>query len=94
MDNEEEILKKSLISLAKGGVSKEVVEEYVKDGESDVLRLKSRKESKKVLAPDLASIKVLLAMKNSDIYEEMSDEELEMEKQKLIDLLSKEKEKK
>lgn len=94
MDNEEEILKKSLISLAKGGISKEVVEEYVKDGESDVLRLKSRKESKKVLAPDLASIKVLLAMKNSGVYEEMSDEELEMEKQRLMELLSKEKEKK
>lgn len=94
MDNEEEILKKSLISLAKGGVSKEVVEEYVKDGNSDVLKLKCRKESKKVLAPDLASIKVLLAMKNSGFYEEMSDEELESEKQRLIDLLSKEKEKK
>jgi hypothetical protein len=94
MDNEEEILKKSLISLAKGGVSKEVVEEYVKDGDGDVLKLKCRKESKKVLAPDLASIKVLLAMKNSSFYDEMSDEELESEKQRLIDLLSKEKEKK
>ena len=94
MSREDEILKKSLISLAKGGVCKEVVEEYVKVGESDELKLKSRKELKKVQAPDLASIKVLLAMKSSNVYEEMTDEELEEEKQRLISLLSKEKEKK
>ncbi|MGN0798000.1 MAG: hypothetical protein ACI4L7_00275 [Christensenellales bacterium] len=94
MSREDEILKKSLISLAKGGVSKEVVEEYVKVGESDELKLKSRKELKKIQAPDLASIKVLLAMKSNDIYDDMTDEELEEEKQRLITLLSKEKEKK
>ena len=94
MSREDEILKKSLISLAKGGVCKEVVEEYVKVGESDELKLKSRKELKKVQAPDLASIKVLLAMKSSNVYEEMTVEELEEEKQRLISLLSKEKEKK
>ncbi len=94
MSREDEILKKSLISLAKGGVCKEVVEEYVKVGESDELKLKSRKELKKVQAPDLASIKVLLAMKSSNVYEEMTDEELEEEKERLISLLSKEKEKK
>lgn len=94
MSREDEILKKSLISLAKGGVCKEVVEEYVKVGESDELKLKSRKELKKVQAPDLASIKVLLAMKSSNVYEEMTDEELEEEKHRLISLLSKEKEKK
>ena len=94
MSKEDEILKKSLMSLAKGGVCKEVVEEYVKVGEGEGLKLKSRKELKKVQAPDLASIKVLLAMKSNNIYDNMTDEELEQEKQRLLELLSKEKEKK
>ena len=64
----------------------EVVEEYI-NGE-DGLVLKSRKTNTKHLTPDLSAIKLLLAF-SQDNYENMTEEELEEEKKKLLSLLTK-----
>ena len=77
---------KALLDLVVGAKSKEVVEEYVSGG--DNLILKSRKISIKSLTPDISAIKLLLAL-SQDGYESMSEEELEEEKKKLLNLLIK-----
>ena len=82
-------LQEALNKLAMGATTKEVAEEYVL-GE-DNLTLKSRKCVTKTLAPDLSSIKLLLNMKSIDEYENMTDEELEREKERLMKLLEEEK---
>jgi len=76
----------ALYSLAIGSTSLEVVEEYI-NGE-DGLVLKSRKTNTKHLTPDLSAIKLLLAF-SQDNYENMTEEELEEEKKKLLSLLTK-----
>lgn len=42
------------------------------------------------MPPDLSAIKILLSLNNNFVeYEKMSDEELEKEKTKLLDLITK-----
>ena len=42
------------------------------------------------MPPDLSAIKILLSLNNNCVeYEKMSDEELEKEKTKLLDLIAK-----
>ncbi len=78
----------SLLILAKGVVLKEKTEEFVTDGDGS-LTLKSRKIIRKQLAPDLQAIKMLDEIKTFDDMENMSDEELEKEKQKLLEEIKK-----
>ncbi len=80
------IVSTSLLDLAKGCVLKEKTEEFVVNAEG-VLVLKSRKVVKKQLTPDLSAIKVLMDFNEKDEFENMTDEELEKEKKRLMEEL-------
>ncbi|MCH5148890.1 MAG: hypothetical protein J1G05_06005 [Clostridiales bacterium] len=74
-------IKKALIKCATGIKSQEVVEEFtMEDGE---LRLVKRKVTKREIPPDIKAVKMLL----DETGEEVSDEALEEEKQKLLNML-------
>ncbi len=74
---------------AVGYTAEECVEEYgVNDGQ---LVLCKRKITVKEVPPDLSAVKMLMEMDGIDPYENMSEEELETEKKRLL-LLLKEKE--
>ena len=78
----EQEIKEAIIKVALGYSLEEVTEEYgVEDGE---LKLVKRKETKKDVPPDLKAVKLL--MEDRD-YSVLSDEELEQEKQKLLQKL-------
>ena len=78
----EQEIKEAIIKVALGYSLEEVTEEYgVEDGE---LKLVKRKETKKDIPPDLKAVKLL--MEDRD-YSVLSDEELEQEKQKLLQKL-------
>ena len=74
-------VQQALFLLSTGATTTEMVEEY----DSDLI-LKSKKITTKNLAPDISAIKILLSM-TGDTYGEMTPDELEEEKQKLIKLL-------
>lgn len=79
---EDERVKNALIKCATGMSADEVVEEFaVSDGE---LKLVKRKVTKREIPPDIKAVKLLM-----DGKEEISDERLEEEKQKLLELLEK-----
>ena len=74
-------IKQALIKCATGLKSHEVVEEFtVEDGE---LKLIKRKVTKREIPPDIKAVKMLL----DEVSEEISDEALEEEKQKLLNML-------
>ena len=74
-------IKKALIKCATGLKSQEIVEEFtVEDGE---LKLVKRKVTKREIPPDIKAVKMLL----DETGEEISDEALEEEKQKLLNML-------
>ena len=74
-------IKKALIKCATGLKSQEVVEEFaVEEGE---LKLVKRKVTKREIPPDIKAVKLLLDGEG----EEISDEALEEEKQKLLKML-------
>ncbi len=81
-DNE---LHSALIKKAFGYDVKEVVEEYVSDESGDV-KLTKKKITKKNVPPDITALKLLLETNTK--LNEMSDEELENEKIRLLKLLS------
>lgn len=82
---EKEQIEKALIKVALGFQLSEVTEEYAEvDGE---LKLTKRKKTKKDVPPDLKAVQMLLCEGNTDGYQAMSDEELEKERQRLIDEL-------
>ena len=66
----------------------EISEEYSVD-ENEKLRLVKRKITSKEIAPDIMAVKALTELNffDENIYKDMSYEELEKEKQKLLDLL-------
>lgn len=78
------VILSSLYDLAKGCIIKEKVEEFVSDAEGNI-SLKNRKFVKKQLAPDMQAIKVLMDLKINDDFENMTDEELEKEKERLLE---------
>lgn len=83
MDKEQK-LNDALLKVALGYQVAEVTEEYAEvDGE---LKLLKRKKTKKDVPPDLKAMQLLLG-DNGGGVESMSDEELESEKQRLLDLL-------
>ena len=81
---------KALIKKALGYDCTETVEEYVNE-EDGTVKLAKKKITKKNVPPDITALKILL----DDVkpIEEMTDEELEKEKERLLNVLA-EKEKK
>ncbi|MBE7061225.1 MAG: hypothetical protein E7382_01650 [Clostridiales bacterium] len=77
--------KEALIKKALGYDATEVVEEYVSSEEGEV-KLTKKKVTKKNVPPDITAIKILLEDNQTSI-EDMSDEELEREKTRLLKLL-------
>lgn len=86
--------KTALIKKALGYDATEVVEEYVSDDSGEV-KLTKKKITKKNVPPDLTALKMLLDQTEIAVSE-MTDEQLEEEKQRLLQLLNEfnEKEKK
>lgn len=81
-------LREAIMKVALGYRIEEVTEEYdAKDGE---LRLVKRKETKKDVPPDLKAAKLLYEGQD---YSSLSDEELERERLRLVELAAAEAEK-
>lgn len=81
----EKDFKNALIKKALGYDATEVVEEYVSSDEGEV-RLTKKKVTKKNVPPDITALKLLLDEQNRPVFE-MSDQELEEEKQRLLELM-------
>ena len=75
-------IKKALLEKALGYTTQEVVEEYGLSGDEMVLQ--KRKTSTKSYPPDLSALEMLLENKEENKYCQMSNEELEKEKNRLI----------
>lgn len=75
-------MKNALLKCATGLSASETVEEFaMEDGE---LKLVKRKITKREIPPDIKAVKLLMDGSGND---ELSDEELEAEKQKLLGML-------
>ena len=83
----EEDVKNALLKKALGYVAEEVVEEYIKD-QDDNLILNKRKVTSKVVPADIPAVKVVLDLIKDDDFSSMSDEELMQEKDRLLELLN------
>ena len=81
----EQDLRQVLIKKALGYDATEVVEEYVGNEEGDV-KLTKKKVTTKNVPPDITALKLLLD-ENEQQVGQMSDEELEQEKIRLLKLL-------
>lgn len=90
MNTKKKKIEKALLDKAVGYTTKEVVEEYGYNGDDFVLQ--KRKVSEKNYPPDMSAIQMLLDNDNGFQVENMTDEELKSEKERLLNLL-KEKEK-
>ena len=82
----EKDFKEALIKKALGYDATEIIEEYVA-GEEGEIKLSKRKVTKKNVPPDITAIKMLID-DNQKSVKDMSDEELEQEKARLLSLLS------
>lgn len=84
-------LKQALIDKALGYTTQEIIEEYGLAGNEFVLQ--KRKTSTKSYPPDLSALQMLLdgEEKEKNELERMSDEELLLEKNRLIKLLKEKK---
>lgn len=83
-------LKEALLNKALGYTTQEVTEEYGMSGEEFVLQ--KRKTSTKSYPPDLSALQILLDKEGSfNEYENLSDEQLSLEKEKILKQLFKEK---
>lgn len=82
----EKDLKDALIKKALGYDATEIIEEYVAGDEGEI-KLSKRKVTKKNVPPDITAIKMLIEEGGKSV-KEMSDEELNEEKQRLLNLLS------
>ena len=82
-------IKKALMKKALGYDSTETVEEYSLT--DDEVKLIKKKITKKNVPPDLTALKILLTGDEKSVAD-MTDEELEKEKQRLIKILAEEKE--
>ena len=91
VEKEKKKLEKALFEKATGYTTQEVIEEYGLSGDDFVLQ--KRKTSTKSYPPDLTALQILLEGKEEvrNKYSEMSNEELEKEKLRLIKLLKEKK---
>ncbi|MBO4251961.1 MAG: hypothetical protein J5911_04815 [Clostridia bacterium] len=74
----------ALLKKALGFDAKEVVEEYALDQEGEV-KLSKKKITTKCVPPDVAALKMLL--ERSAPISELSDDELEEEKSRLLEIV-------
>ncbi len=90
--SQEEILKNSLLKKARGFIVEEIIEESVKSENTSNLNLVKRKVTTKEIPPDMNAIKYLMELENlnQDKYSNLSDDELQQEKIKLLKLLKEE----
>ena len=88
----EKKIRSALIKKALGYDATEVVEEYV-SGEEGEIKLNKKKVTKKNVPPDLTALKMLMEESEKDVRE-MSDEELEIEKRRLLGILAEKKDEK
>ena len=83
----EEKIGEALLKVALGYQVAEVTEEYAEvDGK---LKLTKRKKTKKDIPPDLKAVQLLLANEEEGNLGDLSDEDLEAEKARLLTLLQK-----
>ncbi len=82
----EKRVKTALKKKAFGYDATEIVEEYVSDGDGEV-RLSKKRVTKKNIPPDMAALKMLIEESVIPVTE-LSDEELEREKERLLKELS------
>lgn len=80
-----EKIKAALIKKALGYDATEVVEEYVGDEDGEV-KLAKKKITKKNVPPDITALKILIDEEES--VSDMTDEELETEKERLLKILA------
>ena len=78
-------IEKALLDKALGYETKEVIEEYGLLG--DELVLQKRKTSTKTYPPDLSALQMLLENREDGDLSSLTDEELNKEKKKLLELL-------
>ncbi|MBE5738277.1 MAG: hypothetical protein E7354_00880 [Clostridiales bacterium] len=78
-------IEKALLDKALGYETKEVIEEYGLSGDEFVLQ--KRKTSTKTYPPDLSALQILLDRKEETDLFNLTDEQLEEEKIKLLNLL-------
>ena len=92
VEKENERARKAVSKLALGYDLVEVTEEYVVDEETALAHLAKKKIITKQMPPDIEAYKLLYGQ---TMYDDLSDEELEREKQRLLkQLLNLEKKKK
>ncbi|MDE6273425.1 MAG: hypothetical protein K2L87_00050 [Clostridiales bacterium] len=76
---EEDELRKAILKVALGFSTEEVTEEY--GVENGALVLLKRRETRKDVPPDLKAVKLLVGETD---FSQLSDEELEREKERLL----------
>ena len=81
-------IKKALTKKAVGYETKEIVEEYQED--EGVLKLTKKRITKKHVPPDTQAARIVLGSIDEKPVEDMTDEELEAERLRLINLLKEE----
>ena len=80
-------VKAALVKKALGFDATEIVEEYVSDEQGDI-RLSRKKVTTKNVPPDVTALKMLLEDDGTPVSQ-MTDDELEKEKTRLLELLLK-----
>ena len=78
-------IEKALLDKALGYETKEIMEEYGLSGDEFVLQ--KRKTSTKTYPPDLSALQMLLDRREDGDLSSLTDEELNEEKRKLLELL-------
>lgn len=78
-------IEKALLDKALGYETKEIIEEYGLSGDEFVLQ--KRKTSTKTYPPDLSALQMLLDRREDGDLSSLTDEELNEEKKKLLELL-------
>ncbi len=92
VDSVDESIKNALIKRALGYEAVDEVKEYSID-ENEQMKLTKKKITKKFVSPDISAAKTLLEYyfaENKNEFEQMSDEELLRERERLLKLLKEE----
>lgn len=90
-ERQKQRLQKALVKKAVGYQQDEVVEEYVCSPEGE-LKLAKRKVTKKFVPPDIPAVKMLLGEYEVGDLSNMTEQELENEKKRLLADLAREEE--
>jgi hypothetical protein len=85
-----EKLIKALLKKAKGYETKEIIDEFTVDGDNAPV-LNRRKITYKDVPPDIGAVKTIAEILNVNEYKDLSAEELQKEKRRLLEELQKDK---